>query len=188
MISIEKIHTSVDISDIDISGNRKERLKSALEGTLLRLISQMPKVDVIQDVPKHTYKLWEVSYLSGGLLSIKKTGSRFYVYLRKNGAEVSYSKRLSFLARDAIDFVQSEGDIQDFISRLRDIAVKEESLISEAGLDYNKESASDFFKVNFLNTGKTLKEVISLMRSKGYSSTSTLQAVVDVLKDTTWVE
>lgn len=130
--------------------------------------------------PDSTYP---IMYYANRSLTFR-VGPQNFIKLNQGGCELSYSDiRISI-----DDLYKIYSCSKKVLSYAKSIYRDYENSVAEknALLCEDKKDASIYFEGLYHNTGKTLGEVLNIMKQEGYSYKETVGAICNVLQDAQW--
>lgn len=198
----------IGIWGMDISADRRSKMKDGVAKILSGVMSKIPKEKVLSQVSSvKTLEGLEIGYSDSGDVTLKCRGYRTLLFLGCD--EVFFSEKAEISAEFAMAIINSRKALLSFVKKLEGIAQKEanelvrtenwsadgeaEKKMSSGKLktddkDCESKNTSEVFENLYKNTNKPLSSVLSQMKKSGYSDKAIFGAMVDVLGDLVWEE
>lgn len=193
---------AIDIWGLDISIDRRRKMKDGVAKVLSGVMPKVPKEKVLSKVSStETPEGLEIRYSDSGDVVLKCKGYRTLLFL---GYERIYLDKPEISAELAMAIINSRGELLSFVKNLESIAKKEanelaittqwsadeeaEKKVSTGKLRTGDKNTSEVFENLYKNTNKPLSSVLSQMKKMGYSDKAIFGAMVDVLGDLVWEE
>lgn len=202
-LSKEQIsHGSIDIWGLDISIDRRRKMKDGVAKVLSGVMPKIPKERILSEVSStKTPEGLEIRYSDSGDVVLKCKGYRTLLFL---GYDKIYLDKPEISAELAMAIINSRGELLSYVKNLESIAKKEanelaittqwgaeeeaEKKMSTGKLRTGDKNTSEVFENLYKNTNKPLSSVLSQMKKMGYSDKAIYGAMVDVLGDLVWEE
>lgn len=198
----------IGIWGMDISADRRSKMKDGVAKILSGVMSKIPKEKVLSQVSSvKTLEGLEIGYSDSGDVTLKCRGYRTLLFLGCD--EVFFSEKAEISAELAMAIINSREALLSFVKKLEGIAQKEanelartaqwgveekvEKKVSAGKLrtsdkNFESENGSEIFESLYKNTNKPLSSVLSQMKKMGYSDKAIYSAMVDILGDLVWEE
>lgn len=193
---------AIDIWGLDISIDRRRKVKDGVAKVLSGVMPKIPKEKVLSKVSStETQEGLEIRYSDSGDVVLKCKGYRTLLFL---GYDKVYLDKPEISAELAMAIINSRGELLSFVKNLESIAKKEanelaittqwsadeeaEKKVSTGKLRTGDKNTSEVFENLYKNTNKPLSSVLSQMKKMGYSDNAIFGAMVDVLGDLVWEE
>ena len=193
---------AIDIWGLDISIDRRRKVKDGVAKVLSGVMPKIPKEKVLSKVSStETPEGLEIRYSDSGDVVLKCKGYRTLLFL---GYDKVYLDKPEISAELAMAIINSRGELLSFIKNLESIAKREanelartaqwgaeeeaEKKVSTGKLRTGDKNTSEVFENLYKNTNKPLSSVLSQMKKTGYSDKAIFGAMVDVLGDLVWEE
>ena len=193
---------AIDIWGLDISIDRRRKMKDGVAKVLSGVMPKVPKEKVLSKVSStETSEGLEIRYSDSGDVVLKCKGYRTLLFL---GYDKVYLDKPEISAELAMAIINSRGELLSFAKNLESIAKKEtneltrtanwsaeeeaEKKMSAGKLRTGDKNTSEVFENLYKNTNKPLSSVLSQMKMMGYSDKAIFGAMVDVLGDLVWEE
>lgn len=202
-LSREQVSSGViDIWGLDISTDRRRKMKDGVAKVLSGVMPKVPKEKVLSKVSStETPEGLEIRYSDSGDVVLKCKGYRTLLFL---GYDKVYLDKPEISAELAMAIINSRGELLSFIKNLESIAKREanelartaqwgaeeeaEKKVSTGKLRTGDKNISEVFENLYKNTNKPLSSVLTQMKKMGYSDKAIFGAMVDVLGDLVWEE
>lgn len=193
----------IGIWGVDISADRRSKIKDGVAKILSGVMSKIPKEKVLSKVSSvKTLEGLEIEYSDSGDVVLKCKGYRTLLFVGYD--KVFFSEKAEISAELAMAIINSRGELLSFVKKLEGIAKKEanelartenwstdgeaEKKVSSGKLKTSDKNTSEVFENLYKNTNKPLSSVLSQMKKMGYSDKAIYGAMVDVLGDLVWEE
>ena len=193
---------AIDIWGLDISIDRRRKVKDGVAKVLSGVMPKIPKEKVLSKVSStETPEGLEIRYSDSGDVVLKCKGYRTLLFL---GYDKVYLDKPEISAELAMAIINSRGELLSFIKNLESIAKREanelartaqwgaeeeaEKKVSTGKLRTGDKNTSEVVENLYKNTNKPLSSVLSQMKKTGYSDKAIFGAMVDVLGDLVWEE
>ena len=193
---------AIDIWGLDISIDRRRKVKDGVAKVLSGVMPKIPKEKVLSKVSStETPEGLEIRYSDSGDVVLKCKGYRTLLFL---GYDKVYLDKPEISAELAMAIINSRGELLSFIKNLESIAKREanelartaqwgaeeeaEKKVSTGKLRTGDKNISEVFENLYKNTNKPLSSVLTQMKKMGYSDKAIFGAMVDVLGDLVWEE
>lgn len=202
-LSREQVSSGViDIWGLDISIDRRRKMKDGVAKVLSGVMPKVPKEKVLSKVSStETSEGLEIRYSDSGDVVLKCKGYRTLLFL---GYDKVYLDKPEISAELAMAIINSRGELLSFAKNLESIAKKETNELARTAqwnangeaekkmfsgkLRTGDKNTSEVFESLYKNTNKPLSSVLSQMKMMGYSDKAIYGAMVDVLGDLVWEE
>lgn len=193
---------AIDIWGLDISIDRRRKMKDGVAKVLSGVMPKVPKEKVLSKVSStETPEGLEIRYSDSGDVVLKCKGYRTLLFL---GYDKVYLDKPEISAELAMAIINSRGELLSFVKNLESIAKKEanelaittqwsadeeaEKKVPTGKLRTGDKNTSEVFENLYKNTNKPLSSVLSQMKKMGYSDKAIYGAMADVLGDLVWEE